>query len=95
VSLAAQDRKRARGLLAPALLWTLAFFVVPFLAMLALSFAHMEGRKIVQGYDLGNYQRAFTDWSQLKALINSVEITLTVTVISVVLAWPLAAIWST
>ncbi len=92
VSLASKERTLARGLVAPALLWTLAFFVVPFLAMLALSFAHMEGRKIVQGFDPGNYLRAFTDWSQLKALINSVEITLTVTVISVVLAWPLAAI---
>lgn len=92
MSIAASERKLGWGLLAPALLWTLAFFVVPFVAMLALSFAHMEGRAVVQGFDLGNYIRAFTDWSQLKALINSVEITVTVTVISVVLAWPLAAI---
>ncbi len=79
------------GLVAPALLWTAAFFVLPFAAMLALSFAHMEGRAVVQGFDAGNYIRAFTDWSQLKALINSVEITATVTVVSVLLAWPLAA----
>ncbi len=92
MSIASAERKLGWGLLAPALLWTAAFFVVPFLAMLALSFAHMEGRAIVSGFDPGNYIRAFTDWSQLKALINSVEITVTVTVISVVLAWPLAAI---
>ncbi len=86
------ERRLGWGLAAPALLWTLAFFVLPFLAMVVLSFAHMEGRQVVQGLDPGNYIRAFTDWSQLNALINSVEITLTVTVISVVLAWPLAAI---
>lgn len=92
MSIASAERKLGWGLLAPALGWTLAFFVLPFLAMLALSFAHMEGREIVRGFDPGNYIRAFTDWSQLKALINSVEITVTVTVVSVVLAWPLAAI---
>ena len=86
------ERRLGWGLAAPALLWTLAFFVLPFLAMVVLSFAHMEGRQVVQGFDPGNYIRAFTDWSQLNALINSVEITVTVTVISVVLAWPLAAI---
>ena len=92
MSLQRAERTLGWGLLAPALLWTAAFFVVPFLAMLALSFAHMAGRTIVPGLDPGNYIRAFTDPSQLNALINSVEITVTVTVISVVLAWPLAAI---
>ncbi len=92
MSIEARERKLGWGLLAPALLWTIVFFVLPFLAMLALSFAHMEARTIVPGLDPGNYIRAFSDWSQLNALINSVEITVTVTVISVVLAWPLAAI---
>ena len=86
------ERRLGWGLVAPALIWTVAFFVVPFVAMVALSFAHMEGRAIVAGFDLGNYVRVFTDWSQFNALLNSVEITVTVTVISVVLAWPLAAI---
>ena len=79
------------GLVAPALLWTAAFFVLPFAAMLALSFAHMEGRAVVHGLSLANYAKAFGDWSHLKALVNSLEITVTVTVISVALAWPLAA----
>ncbi|MFN3280744.1 MAG: ABC transporter permease [Tabrizicola sp.] len=92
MSLAARDRRLAWGLLAPALLWTAAFFVLPFLGMVALSFAHMEGRQAVQGFDMGNYARIFTDWTMLKALLNSLEITAVVTVISVVLAYPLAAI---
>ena len=90
-AIAARETRLGWGLLAPALLWTLAFFLAPFLTMLALSFAHMEGRAIVQGFDLGNYAKFFGDWSLFKALINSVEITLIVTVLSVLLAWPLAA----
>jgi spermidine/putrescine transport system permease protein len=92
VNLAARERRLGWGLLAPALLWTAAFFILPFVAMLLLSFGHMEGRTIVRGFDPGNYIRIFTDWTMLKALTNSLEITVVVTVVSVVLAWPLAAI---
>lgn len=92
MSLASKDRRMAWGLVAPALIWTAAFFVLPFLGMVALSFAHMEGRQIVHGFDPGNYARIATDWTMLKALINSLEITAVVTVISIVLAYPLAAI---
>lgn len=92
MSLAAQDRRLGWGLVAPALVWTAAFFVLPFAAMVALSFAHMEGRDIVHGFDPANYTRFFTDWTLLKALLNSLEITALVTILSVILAWPLAAI---
>ncbi|MFN3077595.1 MAG: ABC transporter permease, partial [Alphaproteobacteria bacterium] len=92
VNLARAERRLGWGLVAPALLWTVAFFVLPFAAMVALSFAHMEGREVVRGFDPGNYVRIFTDWTMLKALINSLEITVVVTVVSVVLAYPLAAI---
>lgn len=92
MSLAARDRRLAWGLLAPALIWTVAFFLLPFLGMVALSFAHMEGRQVVRGFDADNYVRIFTDWPMLKALINSLEITAVVTVISILLAYPLAAI---
>ncbi len=92
MSFAARDRRLAWGLLAPALIWTVAFFVLPFLAMVALSFAHLEGRQVVHGFDAGNYARIFTEKTMLRALTNSLEITVVVTVISAVLAYPLAAI---
>ena len=92
MSLARSERRLGWGLVAPALAWTAAFFVLPFAAMVALSFAHMEGREVVHGFDPGNYVRFFTDWTLFKALVNSLEITAIVTVISVVLAYPLAAI---
>jgi spermidine/putrescine transport system permease protein len=86
------EQRLGWGLVAPALLWTLAFFVIPFAAMVALSFAHMDGRAIVHGLDPGNYARFFTEWALFKALINSLEITAVVTVVSILLAYPLAAI---
>lgn len=92
MSLAARDRRLGWGLVAPALLWTVGFFVLPFAAMLGLSFARMEGRGIVPAFDFGNYARFFGEWPLFKALLNSLEITLVVTVVSVLLAYPLAAI---
>jgi spermidine/putrescine transport system permease protein len=90
--LEARDRRLAWGLLAPAMIWTAAFFVLPFLGMVALSFARMEGREVALDLDGGNYARILTDPTMLGALWNSLEITVVVTVISVVLAYPLAAI---
>jgi spermidine/putrescine transport system permease protein len=92
VRLEARDRRLAWGLLAPALIWTAAFFVLPFLGMVALSLARMEGREVVPALDPGNYARILTDPAMLGALWNSLEITVVVTVISVLLAYPLAAI---
>ncbi|GLQ37047.1 spermidine/putrescine ABC transporter permease [Rhizobium albus] len=86
----AHDNRQGWGLVAPALIWTTAFFVVPFLMMLALSFAKMEGRSVVTGFFPDNYIRIFTEPSLLRGLVVSLEITVTVTVISMVLAYPLA-----
>lgn len=81
---------RGWGFVAPALIWTCAFFVVPFLLMGAMSLATLEGRTLVWGMSLQNYvelgQKAYL-W---RAIVVSLEITLTVTLVSVVLAYPLA-----
>lgn len=60
-----------------------------------MSLAHLEGRDVVQGYDFGNYLRIFTDPSLRRGIFVSLEITALVTVISVLLAWPLAWIIAT
>ncbi len=80
-----------RGLLfaAPALLWTLAFFLVPFLLMVGLSFRPPEGMAGTAP-SLQNYVRFFTNETFLGALRNSIEVTAIVTVVSVILAYPLA-----
>ena len=84
------ERRRAYGFVAPAVLWVLAFFVIPFAVMAALSLARMEGRAVVHGLFPDNYIRFFSDPSLFKGLIVSLEITAIVTVISILLAYPLA-----
>ena len=81
--------KRWRFVL-PALLWTLAFFVVPFLFMVVMSLWHRIGGKIIATWNLDNYINFFAKPHLVKALLNSIEISLSVTVISVILAYPLA-----
>lgn len=58
--------------------------------MLAMSLWHRIGGKIVAVWNLDNYLEFFAKPHLLKALINSIEISLTVTVISIILAYPLA-----
>jgi spermidine/putrescine transport system permease protein len=91
MTLAAREARLGWGLVAPALVWTGLFFVLPFAVMLVLSFARMEGRAVVPAADPGNYIRLVTDPTMLGALWNSLEITVIVTVLSVLLAYPLAA----
>ena len=69
----------------PALLWTLVFFVVPFIAMAAMSVTGKDG-----GLTLAAYSQFFNNPSYWRALVNSLEVTLIVTVISVLLAYPFA-----
>ena len=69
----------------PALLWTLVFFVVPFVAMAVMSLTQKDG-----GFSLAAYQQFFTNPSYWHALINSLEVTLVVTAVSVLLAYPFA-----
>ena len=47
--MAQSETIRGWGFVAPALLWTLAFFVVPFGVMAAMSLATLEGREDGQG----------------------------------------------
>lgn len=85
------EAARGWGFVLPALLWTVGFFLVPFAVMAAMSLAHLEGRVLVWGLDAGNYAR-LADPTLARAVMVSLEITLTVTLVSVVLAYPLAAI---
>ncbi len=82
--------RSAWWLLAPALLWTCAFFALPFAAMLAMSVARLEGRTVVAGPFADNYLRFFAEPALVAGLVNSLEIAAVVTVLSVLLAYPLA-----
>jgi len=87
---AGSDQARGWGFAAPALLWTLAFFVVPFVVMGAMSLATLDGRTLVWGLHLDNYAELASKAYLARAIFVSLEITLTVTVVSILLAYPLA-----
>jgi spermidine/putrescine transport system permease protein len=87
---AARERQRGWGFVAPALVWTGAFFVLPFLVMGAMSLATLDGRTLIWGVDFANYAEMAEKRFLWRAVIVSLEITLTVTVVSVILAYPLA-----
>jgi spermidine/putrescine transport system permease protein len=80
------DRALPWVLVTPALLWTLVFFVAPFVAMALLSL-HFQG---IEGPTIANYRQFFENPSYYRAMINSLEVTGMVTVISVLLAYPFA-----
>ena len=84
------EQRRGWSFVAPALMWTLAFFVLPFVVMGAMSLATLEGRTLAWGLSLANYAELTEKAYLWRAIMVSLEITVTVTLVSVVLAYPLA-----
>jgi spermidine/putrescine transport system permease protein len=82
------QHRAAWASVSPALGWTLAFFVLPFAAMLAISFYPQDG----SGLSLASYAQFFNSPSYCYALFNSLEVTALVTIISILLAYPLAVL---
>ncbi|MGH6891894.1 MAG: ABC transporter permease [Dongiaceae bacterium] len=78
----------------PAVLWTALFFALPLLAMMAMSFAERVAGKITFTWTLANYAAFFTraEGSFVKALANSLEVTIAAAVLSILVAYPLAYI---
>lgn len=70
----------------PALLWTLFFFVLPLALMASLSLHPLQG----DSSGLGNYAAFLANATYWRALVNSLEVSALVTVISVLLAYPFA-----
>jgi spermidine/putrescine transport system permease protein len=78
----------------PALGWTLAFFVLPLIAMVLMSVSERIGGKITLTWTLANYQAFLTkaEGTFVGALVNSVEVTVLTTILSILVAYPLAYI---
>ncbi len=87
-----REALRGGAYAAPAVLWTLAFFVLPFGIMAAMSLATLEGRTLTWGLSLANYVEIASKPYLWRAVVVSLEITATVTAVSILIAYPLAAI---
>lgn len=84
------ELKKAWFFVTPAMLWTLIFFAAPFVLMVVISFSSRQNHKIVLDWKLDNYMEIFDKSFLLKGVFVSLEITIIVTVISLLLAYPLA-----
>ncbi|MFO1049694.1 MAG: ABC transporter permease [Geminicoccaceae bacterium] len=78
------------ALAAPALLFTALFFLVPLAVMAVQSLGQRVAGKPLPGRTLANYARFLDKDYFHQALVNSLEVTVLVTLASLVLAYPLA-----
>ncbi len=78
------------GLLLPGLVWLVAFFLAPLFLVWLMSFGEKRGIVDIElTWTLANYARAFAP-VYLKILAKTVWISLLVTAITIVVAWPVA-----
>lgn len=85
-----RESARAWGFLFPAVAWTAVFFVMPLAVMALYSIWQRVGMTLVREPTLANYENFFAKSYFLQSLVNSLEVTAIVTVVSVLLAYPLA-----
>ncbi|QPC42800.1 ABC transporter permease [Kaustia mangrovi] len=81
------ERWRPWAYVGPALVWTVAFFILPFLVMAWVSLTvHGTGETL----SAANYAQFVHNESYWRALVNSLEVTAIVTAVSILLAYPFA-----
>ena len=82
----------AKWSVAPTLLWTALLFAAPLAFMLAVSTWKRVRGKLDPVWTFDNYDKIFSKSYLLDGLFNSIEVSLTVVAISVLVAYPLAYI---
>lgn len=85
------ERARLAGLLTPGLAWVLLFFVAPLLIIVIYSFL-VPGRfgGVIWSFTFDNYATLLTSGVYLNAYWRSIVVSLLTTVITVLLAYPMA-----
>ena len=82
----------AKWSVSPPLLWTALLFAAPLAFMLVVSTWKRTRGKLEPAWSLDNYEKIFSKSYLIDGLFNSIEVSLTVAAISVVVAYPLAYI---
>lgn len=81
--------RAALGLVSPACLWLLAFFLVPLVLILRLSFLGFSPTSgIVPALALDNYRKIFTDEYYVGIFVRTLRISLLVTVLAFLFGYP-------
>jgi len=74
----------------PGLAWLAVFFLVPMLALFVYSFWSVANYQIVTGFSLHNYTKALGSFIYLEITIRTIRIALVTTVLSLLIAYPVA-----
>ena len=85
-----QDSRRGLTLIAPPLLYALALLAGPILAIVVFSFWSQDYLTLDRTFTLANYREAFTDAIYRVIMLRSLAISGAVTVVTVLLAFPVA-----
>lgn len=88
--LATRRRMSTLAVLAPPLLWTLLFMIVPYAIMFAYSFYRKQSFAFVPDLNVDNYLALLHDWQYSAVLLRTLKIAVMVSVSALALAYPLA-----
>lgn len=80
----------AKWSVSPTLLWTVLLFAAPLAFMLMVSTWKRVRGKLEPAWSLDNYEKIFSKSYLIDGLFNSIEVSLTVVAVSVLVAYPLA-----
>lgn len=90
MKLTARRRLAHLGVLAPPLLWTVAFMFVPYAIMFAYSFYRKQFPIFIPDFQFGNYLLLLEDPQYYTVLLRTLKIASSVAIASLALAYPLA-----
>jgi ABC-type spermidine/putrescine transport system permease subunit I len=74
----------------PVALWQLAFFVLPLIFLVVITFWKVSNFKLEPAFDLGNWEKVLTSTPFQKALVYTLEVAAITTVLAMLLAFPAA-----
>lgn len=84
--------RRAMPLLlgVPVALWQLAFFVLPLVFLVVITFWKVQNFKLAPAFDFGNWEKVLTSTPFQRALVYTFEVAAITTVLAMLLAFPAA-----
>lgn len=74
----------------PVALWQLAFFLLPLVFLVVITFWKVRNFKLAPAFDLGNWEKVLTSSPFQRALVYTFEVAAVTTVLAMLLAFPAA-----
>ena len=84
------EARQGLAMISPPLIYALLMLAAPLLTILAYSFFKDDYLKVIHEFTLDNYRAVFTDPVFHKVMLRSLVVAMLVTLVTVVLAFPVA-----